>query len=83
MPTQNEVLSTEELQEMTDRISGLVERSQKVWAESLDRSVEDIATANPDPLNALPRYPFGQLELWDGIGVLTAVIGVMAVPEMS
>jgi len=62
MPTQNDVPGTkpetlpgaEDMQEMTDRISELVERSQKVWASSLDRNVGDMATANPDPLNALP-----------------------------
>ncbi len=43
-----------EVDEMTDRLAGLVERSQKVWAESLDRSVEDASTSNPDPLNTLP-----------------------------
>jgi polyhydroxyalkanoate synthase len=58
MATQNDVPGTEDLgedlKEMTDRISGLVERSQKVWAESLDRSVDDLATASPDPLNTIP-----------------------------
>jgi polyhydroxyalkanoate synthase len=44
----------EDAQETTDRISHLVERSQKIWASSLDRSVDDMATANPDPLNAMP-----------------------------
>ncbi|MDH3665499.1 MAG: class I poly(R)-hydroxyalkanoic acid synthase [Paracoccaceae bacterium] len=43
-----------EVDEMTDRIADLVERSQKVWAESLDRSVEDAATSSADPLNTLP-----------------------------
>nr|NIS41797.1 class I poly(R)-hydroxyalkanoic acid synthase [Desulfuromonadales bacterium] len=41
---------------MTDRLAGLVERSQKVWAESLDRTVEEAATTNPDPLNTLPAF---------------------------
>ena len=58
MPTQNDGSGTQpgtpDVQEMTDRIAHLVERSQKVWAESLDRSVDDMATANPDPLNAMP-----------------------------
>jgi hypothetical protein len=57
MPTQNDdpgaptenLPGAEDMQEMTDRISELVERSQKVWAESLDRSVGDMATAKPDP----------------------------------
>ena len=39
---------------MTDRISHLVERSQKIWAETLDRSVDDLATAKHDPLNTMP-----------------------------
>ena len=62
MPTQNDAPETppetlpgaEDMQEMTDRISELVERSQKAWASSLDRSVGDMASANPDPLNAMP-----------------------------
>jgi polyhydroxyalkanoate synthase len=39
---------------MTNRISDLVERSQKVWAETLDRSVGDMSTASHDPLNTMP-----------------------------
>ncbi len=44
----------EELKRLSDRIASLVERSQKVWAESLDRSVDEGMTLKPDPLNALP-----------------------------
>ena len=54
MPNQNDGSGPQDIQEFTDRISNLVERSQKVWAESLDRSVDDISTPNLDPLNAMP-----------------------------
>jgi polyhydroxyalkanoate synthase len=54
MPTKSDAPGAQEIQEMTDRISHLVERSQKVWADSLDRSVDDISTARHDPLNTLP-----------------------------
>src|SRR5262249_32837649 len=30
----------------------------------------------------VPRYVFGQLELWDGIDILTVVTGLFAVPEL-
>ncbi len=47
-------VDAEEMQQLADRVARLVERSQKVWADSLDRSVDDLATLKPDPLNALP-----------------------------
>ncbi len=54
MPTQNDNSGTPDTQNMTGRVAQLVERSQKVWAESLDRGGDDMATANADPLNTLP-----------------------------
>jgi len=54
MPTENDTSGTGDTQNMTDRIAKLVERSQKVWAESLDCSGDGKATASADPLNTLP-----------------------------
>jgi polyhydroxyalkanoate synthase len=54
MPTENDNSETPDMQNMTDRIAKLVERSQKVWAQSLDCSGDGKATATPDPLNTLP-----------------------------
>ncbi|HSF96560.1 MAG TPA: class I poly(R)-hydroxyalkanoic acid synthase [Thermohalobaculum sp.] len=54
MTTDGRLPDTRELQEISERLAGLVERSQKVWAESLDRSAGDLASAKPDPLNTLP-----------------------------
>jgi polyhydroxyalkanoate synthase len=54
MPTKPGAPGTQDMQDATDRISHLVERSQKIWAESLDRNIGDPSSANPDPLNTLP-----------------------------
>jgi TctA family transporter len=35
-----------------------------------------------DPQTGTPRYAFGQLFLWDGLDVTTAMLGIFAVPEM-
>jgi TctA family transporter len=35
-----------------------------------------------DPQQGAPRYAFGQLFLWDGVDVVTAMLGMFAVPEM-
>ena len=43
-----------ELDEMTDRLAHLVERSQKVWVDSLDRNLDDVPQVNPDPMNTVP-----------------------------
>src|SRR5690606_10852526 len=40
-----------------------------------------LATVGLDPVNSEPRYTFGSLFLWDGIGVLPVVLGLFAVPE--
>jgi len=53
MTSGSEMPDARELQEMSKRITNLVERSQKVWAESLDRG-DDLSAASPDPLNTLP-----------------------------
>ena len=40
---------------LTNRIQGMLERSTKLWAESLDRSVDQAGKRlKPDPLNAVP-----------------------------
>ncbi|HUF55251.1 MAG TPA: class I poly(R)-hydroxyalkanoic acid synthase [Thermohalobaculum sp.] len=39
---------------LAERIAKIVERSQRIWAESLDRRVEDPTMRNPDPLNSGP-----------------------------
>jgi len=40
-----------------------------------------LATVGLDPVNSEPRYTFGSLFLWDGIGLLPVVLGLFAVPE--
>jgi TctA family transporter len=35
-----------------------------------------------DPQQGAPRFVFGQLFLWDGVDVATAMLGIFAVPEM-
>ncbi|MEM9096954.1 MAG: class I poly(R)-hydroxyalkanoic acid synthase [Pseudomonadota bacterium] len=39
---------------LADRMTKLMERSQKVWAENMDRRLSDIGLMRPDPLHALP-----------------------------
>ena len=39
---------------LADRITTLAERSNKLWLESMERSVDDARKLKPDPLNALP-----------------------------
>lgn len=41
-----------------------------------------IACIGQDPQTGTARYAFGQLWLWDGVDVITAVLGMFAVPEM-
>ncbi|MBK0399327.1 class I poly(R)-hydroxyalkanoic acid synthase [Limibaculum sp. M0105] len=43
-----------EAKELAERLQKLVGRSQKVWAQSLERSLHDITTLKPDPLNTAP-----------------------------
>ncbi|MCS0497260.1 tripartite tricarboxylate transporter permease [Ancylobacter sp. MQZ15Z-1] len=41
-----------------------------------------IALVGIDPQAGVPRYAFGQLELWDGIGIVPVVIGLFGGPEI-
>jgi TctA family transporter len=41
-----------------------------------------LAFVGMDPLTGITRYTFGQLFLWDGVDVITAVLALFAVPEM-
>jgi polyhydroxyalkanoate synthase len=52
MPTQND--DPTDMQETTDRLTDLIERNQKVWAESLERNADGISDMNADPLHTLP-----------------------------
>jgi len=40
---------------LSERMTTMLERSSKLWAESLDRSVDSAGKRlKPDPLNAVP-----------------------------
>lgn len=41
-----------------------------------------IALIGIDPQAGVPRYVFGQLDLWDGIGIVPVVIGLFGGPEI-
>jgi len=41
-----------------------------------------IALVGLDPQTAIPRYTFGKLELWDGIGIVPLVIGLFGGPQI-
>jgi putative tricarboxylic transport membrane protein len=41
-----------------------------------------LAMIGLDPINASPRFAFGQLYLWDGIDIIPALIGLFAGAEM-
>lgn len=41
-----------------------------------------IAFVGLDPSTGVARYTFGQLFLWDGVDIITAVIAIFAIPEM-
>jgi len=41
-----------------------------------------LATIGLDPISATQRYTFGQLFLWDGIGLVPITIGFFAIPEI-
>jgi TctA family transporter len=41
-----------------------------------------FATVGLDPISGTPRYTFGQLFLWDGIGLVPITIGFFAIPEV-
>ena len=40
-----------------------------------------LATIGLDPISGIQRYRFGQLFLWDGIGLVPITIGFYAIPE--
>ncbi len=46
--------SVPDLPALSDRVASLVERSSKVWADALDRHIDDIGLLKPDPLNTAP-----------------------------
>jgi TctA family transporter len=41
-----------------------------------------LATIGLDPMTGIQRYTFGQLFLWDGIGLVPVTIGFYAIPEL-
>jgi putative tricarboxylic transport membrane protein len=41
-----------------------------------------LATIGLDPVTGIQRYTFGQLFLWDGIGLVPVTIGFYAIPEL-
>ncbi len=41
-----------------------------------------LAMVGLDQLGATPRFTFGQLTLWDGIGAIPVVLGLFAIPEI-
>ncbi len=41
-----------------------------------------LATIGLDPISGIQRYTFGQLFLWDGIGLVPVTIGLFAIPEI-
>lgn len=41
-----------------------------------------LATVGVDPETAMPRFTFGQVELFDGLPLAAVAIGVLAVPEI-
>ncbi len=41
-----------------------------------------FATVGLDPISGIQRYTFGQLFLWDGIGLVPITIGFFAIPEI-
>ena len=41
-----------------------------------------FATIGLDPVTGIQRYTFGQLFLWDGIGLVPVTIGFFAIPEV-
>jgi putative tricarboxylic transport membrane protein len=41
-----------------------------------------LGTVGMDPISSVQRYTFGQLFLWDGIGLVPVTIGIFAIPEL-
>ena len=40
-----------------------------------------LATVGRDPMSGIQRYTFGQIFLWDGVGLVPVMIGLFAIPE--
>ncbi len=41
-----------------------------------------VAFVGMDPMGGVARFTFGQLFLWDGVDLITAIIGLFAIPEI-
>jgi putative tricarboxylic transport membrane protein len=41
-----------------------------------------LGSVGMDPISGVQRYTFGQLFLWDGIGLVPVTIGLFAIPEI-
>jgi TctA family transporter len=41
-----------------------------------------ISFVGLDPSTGIPRYTFGQIFLWDGVDIITAILAMFAIPEM-
>jgi hypothetical protein len=41
-----------------------------------------LATVGMDSASGIERYTFGQLSLWDGVGLVPVTLGLFAVPEL-
>jgi len=41
-----------------------------------------LATIGLDPISGIQRYTFGQLFLWDGVGLVVVTVALFAIPEM-
>jgi TctA family transporter len=41
-----------------------------------------FASVGMDPVSGVTRFTFGQLSLWEGLDLITVVLGLFAVPEM-
>lgn len=41
-----------------------------------------LSFVGPDPLGAEPRFTFGYVFLWDGIDLISLMVGVFAIPEL-
>jgi putative tricarboxylic transport membrane protein len=41
-----------------------------------------LATVGLDPFAATPRFTFGQMVLWDGLGLIPAALALFAIPEI-
>ena len=41
-----------------------------------------ISFVGLDPSTGIPRFTFGQIFLWDGVDIITAILAMFAIPEM-